>query len=39
MMKNHGWAARRAHGALLVTSNGADFELIREYRDFPLEVW
>jgi predicted nucleic acid-binding protein len=29
----------RAHGALLVTSNGADFELIREYRDFPLEVW
>jgi predicted nucleic acid-binding protein len=29
----------RTHGALLVTSNGADFELIREYRDFPLEVW
>jgi predicted nucleic acid-binding protein len=29
----------RAHGTLLVTSNGADFELIREYRDFPLEVW
>jgi predicted nucleic acid-binding protein len=29
----------RAHGALLVTSNGVDFELIRGYRDFPLEVW
>jgi predicted nucleic acid-binding protein len=29
----------RAYGALLVTSNAADFELIREYRDFPLEVW
>ena len=29
----------RAHGALLVTSNGADFELIREYQDFALEVW
>jgi hypothetical protein len=27
------------HGALLVTSNGVDFELIRGYRDFPLEVW
>jgi hypothetical protein len=36
-MKKYGWATR--HGALLVTSNGADFELIREYRDFPLEVW
>ncbi len=29
----------RAHGALLITSNRADFELIREYRDFKLEVW
>jgi predicted nucleic acid-binding protein len=29
----------RAHGALLITSNRTDFELIREYRDFKLEVW
>ena len=29
----------RAYGAKLVTSNRADFELIREYRDFRLEVW
>lgn len=29
----------RVAGALLVTSNRADFELIREYRDFGLEVW
>jgi predicted nucleic acid-binding protein len=29
----------RAHGARLITSNRADFELIREYRDFKLEVW
>jgi predicted nucleic acid-binding protein len=29
----------RAHGARLITSNRADFELIREYRDFGLEVW
>jgi len=29
----------RAHGVLLVTSNGADFELIREYRNFGLEIW
>jgi predicted nucleic acid-binding protein len=29
----------RAHGALLITSNRDDFELIREYRDFRLEVW
>jgi predicted nucleic acid-binding protein len=29
----------RSHGARLITSNGADFELIREYRDFKLEVW
>ncbi|HTX77157.1 MAG TPA: type II toxin-antitoxin system VapC family toxin [Terracidiphilus sp.] len=27
------------HGAKLITSNRADFELIREYRDFKLEVW
>jgi len=29
----------RSHGAKLITSNRADFELIREYRDFALEVW
>jgi predicted nucleic acid-binding protein len=29
----------RTHGARLITSNRADFELIREYRDFKLEVW
>ncbi|MGD0731146.1 MAG: type II toxin-antitoxin system VapC family toxin [Terracidiphilus sp.] len=29
----------RSHGARLITSNRADFELIREYRDFELEIW
>jgi predicted nucleic acid-binding protein len=29
----------RSHGAKLITSNRNDFELIREYRDFNLEVW
>ena len=29
----------RSHGAKLITSNRADFELIREYRSFKLEVW
>ena len=29
----------RSHGAWLITSNRADFELIREYRNFKLEVW
>jgi predicted nucleic acid-binding protein len=29
----------RSHGARLITSNRGDFELIREYRDFKLEVW
>jgi predicted nucleic acid-binding protein len=29
----------RSHGAKLITSNRADFELIREYREFNLEVW
>jgi predicted nucleic acid-binding protein len=29
----------RSHGAKLITSNRADFELIRSYRDFELEVW
>jgi len=29
----------RAHGARLITSNRTDFELIREFKDFKLEVW
>jgi predicted nucleic acid-binding protein len=29
----------RAHGARLITSNRGDFELIRTYRAFKLEVW
>ena len=29
----------RSHGAKLITSNRADFELIRAYRQFELEVW
>ncbi len=29
----------RHYGATLITTNRADFELIREYRDFKLEVW
>jgi len=29
----------RSHGARVITSNHADFELIRGYRDFKLEVW
>lgn len=29
----------RAHGALLITSNRSDFELIRRKRSFKLEVW
>lgn len=29
----------RACGARLITSNRRDFEMIREYRDFVLEVW
>jgi len=29
----------RAHGARLITSNRSDFELIRAYREFALEVW
>lgn len=28
-----------SHGARLITSNRADFELIRKFRDFRLEVW
>jgi len=29
----------RSNGARLITSNRADFELIRTYREFQLEVW
>jgi len=29
----------RTHGARLITSNQADFELIRKYRTFKFEVW
>ncbi|MGA2889217.1 MAG: type II toxin-antitoxin system VapC family toxin [Terracidiphilus sp.] len=29
----------RSFGAKLITSNRADFELIREYREFEMEVW
>ena len=29
----------RVHGARLIASNRADFELIRDYREFKLEVW
>ena len=29
----------RSHGARLITSNRADFELVREYREFQDEIW
>lgn len=29
----------RSHGALLVTSNRADFEMISQYRKIELEIW
>ena len=29
----------RSHGARLITSNRVDFEMIRHYRKFQLEVW
>lgn len=29
----------RSHGARLITSNCADFEMINRYRKFPLEIW
>jgi predicted nucleic acid-binding protein len=29
----------RSYGALLITTNGADFELISRYRKIKLEVW
>ena len=29
----------RTYGARLITSNRRDFELIKSYHDFQLEVW
>jgi predicted nucleic acid-binding protein len=29
----------RSHGARVITSNRADFELIHRYRKFELEIW
>ena len=29
----------RNHGATVITSNKADFELIRHYKEFQLEIW
>jgi predicted nucleic acid-binding protein len=29
----------RSHGARLITSNRADFEMIHTYRKFQLEIW
>jgi predicted nucleic acid-binding protein len=29
----------RSHGARLITSNRADFEMIASYRKFQLEIW
>jgi len=29
----------RTHGARLITTNRADFELIRKYREFKQEIW
>jgi len=29
----------RSHGARLITSNGVDFQTIRSYRAFDLELW
>ena len=29
----------RAYGAVLITSNRADFELIQRHKDFNLEIW
>jgi predicted nucleic acid-binding protein len=29
----------RSHGARLITSNRIDFEMIRRYRQFQLEIW
>ncbi|HVI06951.1 MAG TPA: type II toxin-antitoxin system VapC family toxin [Candidatus Binatia bacterium] len=29
----------RSHGARVITSNGADFELVHKYYKFMLEIW
>jgi predicted nucleic acid-binding protein len=29
----------RSHGGRVVTSNGADFEILRTFRHFDLEIW
>ncbi len=29
----------RSHGATVITSDKADFELIRHYKEFQLEIW
>jgi predicted nucleic acid-binding protein len=29
----------RSHGACLITSNRADFEMVASYRKFQLEIW
>ena len=29
----------RSHGARLITTNRADFEMILDYRHFDLEIW
>jgi predicted nucleic acid-binding protein len=29
----------RNHGATVITSDKADFELIRHYKEFHLEIW
>ena len=29
----------RHHGATVITANRSDFELIKDYKDFQLEVW
>jgi predicted nucleic acid-binding protein len=29
----------RNHGATVITSDKADFELIRHYKEFQLEIW
>jgi predicted nucleic acid-binding protein len=29
----------RNYGATIITSNRADFELIRRYKEFYLEIW
>ena len=29
----------RNHGAIVITSNRGDFELIRHYKDFEVEIW